>query len=85
MSPLLRRIVDVPDTWEAWVQRVMTIVAAAVLVAAVLLLVKVGQVQTYIEQSRLAREHYQVLELERQCAILVALDTPVSELGRLGC
>jgi hypothetical protein len=83
---IVKRVVHVPDTWEGWVMRVMTIALVMVFVALYFLFGKLASLEDYITESRQQRTGYQQQELARQCALLYATQTlTAAELEDLQC
>lgn len=81
----LRRLMQVPDTWEAWAVRVLTVMLAIVLLAVYVLLGKIGDLEDFVNESRDQRILFQNEEAARQCAILVRLQVAPAELEDLRC
>lgn len=79
-----QRVIQVPDTWEGWAVRILTIMLTLVLVSAYLLLDAIDDLQAYLAESRVQRATYQQAEAARECAILLLLSS-ASETERLGC
>lgn len=81
----LGRFVQVPDSWEAWAVRILTVAVVLVFAAAFYLSRQVASLQEYIGESRQQRTAFQQQEQARQCAILRAVGTSTSELRELKC
>jgi hypothetical protein len=81
----LGRFVQVPDTWEAWAVRILTVAVSLVFVAAWFLSTQVRDVQLFMEDSRQQRTAFQQQEKARQCAILRGIGTSPAELRTLQC
>lgn len=81
----LERFIKVPDTWEAWAIRVLTVMLALVLVAEAILINQLASLGDYIQDSRQQRQSFQIEETARQCATLRALGTTPDTLRSLQC
>lgn len=82
----------VPDTWEGWAMRVMTVAVVMVFVAVWWLAGQINSLSSqldgmggYIAESRAQRTAYQVEELARQCTTLSKVGVSVAERRALGC
>ena len=73
----VRRVVQVPDTWEGWAMRILTIGIVLVLVAAFFLGQQVAALQDQVNSGRHERIAYQEEQTMRVCALMrVAGATP---------
>lgn len=88
----VQRFLHVPDTWEGWALRVMTVAIALVFVAISVLLGRIGSLEvklidleTYIEQSRTERNAFQQENVARQCRTMQELGLSLEELRGLRC
>lgn len=82
---MLRRVFHVPDSWEAWAMRILTIMLALVFAAMYVLLGKLGDLEVYIAESRVQRTTFQHQEQARQCTILSLLGSSRAEMEKLRC
>lgn len=87
----VRKFVSVPDTWEGWAIRVLTVAVVLTLAVQCLLWRELHAVHTYIEQSRVNREHFQddqrefMRKQEARTCDLIRHNDRYDELGALGC
>lgn len=81
----LGKVVQVPDTWEAWAVRILTIAIMLVFVAVYYFSSQVTALQSYIAESRQQRTEYQQQELARQCTLLRSVGVSAAELRELKC
>lgn len=70
----LKKAVQVPDTWEAWAMRVLTMGIVVVLFAAWALMGRIAELQSQITSGRNERNAYQVEQTERVCALLRSVE-----------
>lgn len=81
----LRKVVEVPDTWEGWATRVLTVAVVIVFIASIALVGMVRGLNAYVSESRSQRLVYQQQETVRQCAILVNQNVSAIRLRELKC
>ena len=81
---LVKRFVSVPDTWEGWVMRVMTVAVVVTLSMCLILLQKTAELSQQITNGRAERNAFQQEQTERTCAVLRTLtkDPLTIEAGR---
>lgn len=80
-----QRFIHVPDTWEGWALRIMTVALVIVFVAVYVLLGKLADLEVFIAESRVQRTTFQQQELARQCTILSLLGSSRGEMEKLRC
>lgn len=81
----VERFFHVPDTWEAWAIRVLTVMLTLVLISIGVLINQLADLSGYISESRSQRLSFQQEETARQCAMLRALGTTPDTLRSLRC
>jgi hypothetical protein len=81
----LGRFLRVPDSWEAWAIRVLTVAIVFVFAAAFLLGGQVQELQDFVSESRTQRTQFQQEETARQCALLEAHGLTPERLEELKC
>lgn len=95
----LRRFVGVPNTWDGWATRVLTVAVVVNMALAIWLAGKVATVDDqitetntltvnqndFMTQSRQQRTAFQGEETARQCETLRRLNTPSDVLRALRC
>ena len=81
----LRRFVDVPDTWEGWAVRVLTIAVVLMIITTLYLTQQVAELHAYIQEGRAQRQEWQQVEAERVCVVLRQNGSNDSGLKELGC
>lgn len=80
-----RRFVDVPNTWEGWAVRVLTMGVVLVLVVAIWLLSALLVLQATANTARQERNDYQNIQTRRVCVILRLEQVSGPELRELQC
>jgi len=81
----LKKVVDVPDTWEGWAMRVLTIAVVIMLLVSLTLISMVRGLSAYVSDSRQQRIQFQVEETARQCVILASQGISEAQLKALKC
>jgi len=82
---VIRKIVEVPSTWEAWAMRVLTICTVLVLGAAVMITRQVTGVMDYMEDSRADRTAFQIQQQHRTCLLLENFGLTQAQLEEVQC
>jgi hypothetical protein len=67
---VIRKFVQVPDTWEAWAVRVLTIAVVVTIGVAVILLQQTAELRSLIVNGRAERNTYQNDQTYRVCMLL---------------
>lgn len=87
-----RRFASVPDTWDGWAVRVLTMAVILTMATVWGLMIRVGalsdqlnQVSSSISDGRADRQEYQQTELARQCTTLAKLGVNLPAMKELGC
>lgn len=88
----LRKFVGVPDSWEGWAIRVLTVAVILTLVTQAVLGAAVARLTTltveqsaFMRDSREQRVAFQQQETERQCEILRRQGATADQLKALKC
>ena len=95
----VQRFLGVPDSWEGWAVRILTIVVMLTFVTQWLLAQQIAQVETqvgelvrltqqqntFMNESRTQRQSFQSEETARQCQLLRELGTSQEDLRALRC
>ena len=82
---LVKRFVSVPDTWEGWVMRVMTVAVVITLSMCLILLQKTAELSQQITNGRAERNAFQTEQSERTCSILRAVTKDPIMVGMARC
>ena len=81
----VKRFVSVPDTWEGWVMRVMTVAVVVTLAMCLVLLQKTAELSQQISNGRAERNSFQAEQSERTCSILRAVTKDPVMIGMARC
>ena len=81
----VKRFVSVPDTWEGWVMRVMTVAVVITLSMCLILLQKTAELSDQINRGRAERNAYQTEQSERTCSILRSVTQDPVMIGVARC
>jgi hypothetical protein len=82
---MIRRLVEVPSTWEGWAMRVLTICTVLVLGAAIMIGRQVSGVMDFMEESRSDRTAFQQEQQQRTCVILEHFGLTQKQLEEVQC
>ena len=82
---LVKRFVSVPDTWEGWVMRVMTVAVVVTLAMCLVLMQKTAELSDQVTRGRAERNAYQEIQTERTCAVLALLTKDARILRAARC
>jgi hypothetical protein len=81
----IKHVVQVPDSWEGWAMRVLTIGIILVLGAAFVLGQQVSLLRDQVTNGRAERNAYQVEQTARVCTLFRASGVPEDELKAAKC
>lgn len=82
---MIRRIVEVPSTWEGWAMRVLTICTVLVLAASIMVFRQVSDVMNFMTESRADRTTYQIEQQRRMCYLLASSNVSPEKLREVQC
>lgn len=87
-----QRFIQVPNSWEGWVLRIMTIALVLVFVAVYILFgaisrlsEQLGGLEGFVSDSRAQRTAFQNAEQARQCLALERMGVGLKDRGDVGC
>jgi len=81
----IKRFAAVPDTWEGWAVRVLTVAVILVFGAAMILLSQTASLREQVANGRSERTAYQEEQTVRVCQILRHLEVSSGELRDAKC
>lgn len=81
----MERFIHVPDTWEGWATRIITVAIALLFLAVAVLIGQINSLEDYLVESRQQRTAFQAEETARQCLALALLGSSQAELRKYRC
>ena len=81
----LGKFVGVPDSWEGWAVRILTVAVVLTLATQAFLGRMIADQNDFLRESRSQRTEFQLEETARQCAILSNQGETVTELKAMKC
>ena len=70
----IKRFVAVPDTWDGWAIRVLTIAVIITLCSSWILITRIDDLSDQLHQGRVERTASQEAQTVRLCAVIAVLD-----------